>query len=378
MKLNENINSKLISSSDTELVYELDITSIDKNIFALCNNSSENIKVNQIRIEKLDNSVTLPVEDNITLTLNPGSYIFVCTGSDVKGTEMTFESENSLSVFRTNNGKEKVAYEVKVDQTCNLTVSLSFKDSVDSFYYQNAILNSFEIENLNFYDRNNGIFENEDGTLYGPYVKLEEGVYTINIYGENLKKANIWFQKDNGTLYDSISLIKNNNQNLTYLIDTNTEIENLEILIQCTKESGSQVFYYTIEKMNSNFSKDIELNYSYNDTDIQTTGYVDNVNQQIILLNGEKCYGPYINLPEGNYKLLLNGSSLDAGNVSITCNNGQKLISNLNVESIGNDLYQCNFELESFTYNIEIVIENTTDYDIILKDYTIYSLSDSI
>lgn len=370
---NNQYNCKKIVNKKNEIVYEMTIDKLDKNCeMVLSNMSSEEIKIDNIKIERIDNYVSLSSSENEIINISPGDYIFAIEGESVKESGLQFEvNGNTLECKKINCGRKKVAYRVSIQKECNLKVIKKIDGNVTDIYYQNEILNSFNNPNITIYSKQNGIrIKDDKSLLYGPYVEFEKGNYILDIYGQNINQTNVNFTVNGGTTSDVGFLINKESDHLKYIIKSDEKLNDFEVIISNINAEDVNVFYYTIENVEN---PNIELEYLYNNPSVYCS--VEKNKDAIVLKNGDICYGPYIDLLEGKYEVEIQGENLLDAEISITADSGKTRIDGklVNSPNSKNMIYQ--FDLVKDVREVEVVINNTSNNMVKLYKYSITELN---
>lgn len=89
-----------------------------------------------------------------------------------------------------------------------------------------------------------------------------------------------------------------------------------------------------------------------------------------LLEAGGRSWGPYITLPEGHYVLTIDGEGIDALDLQCTSDNGQSEVA-CTLLSQGPNQIVCSFELSDKTEKIEVVLDNTSEEDVLVNGMVI-------
>lgn len=372
----EDVDIQMVNKKKNAVVYEITAKKLYESLsIKLTNKGNDHCEITNICMERLENSILLPNDATYTMDLEPGYYIFGMEGEQIKNSEMLFETNGTRCYAeRINNGRKKVAFGIQVAKYGEVKIKIKNKGSISEIYYQNEIRSTFENPRKRIFTLKNGIqVKKSTGLLYGPYVELEPGIYEVDIYGEGLDNADIRFSYDGGIPLNDAMLIQNNKDHLVYRIELNENRELFEVLISDGNNHSVKVSYYTLTYADSDFLKKVGLLYNYNDHSIQTSG--GHTNQDEILLNkDEVCYGPYINLPSGRYRLEIFGSHLSDAEIAVTFQNGEQTVTGLWKKNSTFSNSELEFVLEQAAENVEVVIRNHQDDAVHIKYYKIQSL----
>lgn len=378
LKSDEKATIHLTKNMKSLAIYEITAEQLYDNFDLKVTSNTEAInKIRNIRIERLENCILLPVESEYTLDLSSGYYIFGMEGDDVKNSQMEFEMNGKkMDAEKINSGRMKAAYGIQVINGGKLKVSAYYKGRIKSVYYQNQILGMINNPNRTIYTLNHGMLtKKSEGLLYGPYANLEPGEYLIDIYGSKLDCADIRFTYEGGVSFEDFILIRNNPNHYTYRINLEEDLDAFEVLISDIRDTDLEVDYYAITALNTQFVEKVELSYPYNSQDIYTKAEIDDNRKVITLKSGEFCYGPYVNLQSGKYMLSILGDNLSDSEISITIENGEQRIDHLyKILDTGNKL-DIQFEVEEISKNLEIIIKNIQKEEIEIERYTIQSIN---
>ena len=213
--------------------------------------------------------------------------------------------------------------------------------------------------------------------MYGPYAQLESGKYLVDIYGENLAQDNIYFTCDGGTRYDRYTVLQNQEDHFEYEIIADETVNNFEVIITGigNEEQSTKVNYYVLSEEDENTDPVINLRYLYNDRNIYTSGEKNDKDEQIVLKNGDICFGPYIDLPSGTYQLDLYGDNLQQAEVKITEQDGTVVIDSLKEIAESEQMLRFSFESENDLEKVEVVVTNADQKQVTLQGYNIKSLT---
>lgn len=363
---------EVVSETSKQMVCEIPVECLYEDFeLLIANDSAKDIEIKSVEIARLENAVQLPNQEKVELMLAPGYYIFGMEGQDVKNSEMSFSMDGEeIAADRLNNGRLKVAYGLMVENAGALEIVTNVNGTVGDIYYQNEILNTINNPENTIYDMNHGIQINKEGTLlYGPYEELTAGEYVVDIYGQNLDDVDIYFTADGGTKVESVNMIQNAQEHYAYLINCTRDMSLFEVIISGIDNNDTDVYYYTIAEREKT---DIDLIYAYDNDNVYTTG--DKTSSAIILEEGELCFGPYVNLFQGSYELILKGVDLHDAEISLTIDSGQKNVDSLEMISKSENEVIYQFELEADVQKVEVVVHNVKEEIIELEQYTIRSV----
>lgn len=146
-----------------------------------------------------------------------------------------------------------------------------------------------------------------------------------------------------------------------------------EVLISDIRKDNLKFYYYTIGLVDGVRDK-VNLNYRYDMKDIHVSEEAIFGENNILLKEGDFCYGPYVDLLNGKYLVTIDGHNLSLADIHITTQNGKNTIDYLSVNSENSDKIKIQFELEEMAENVEIVIRNTGTDQIVLKNYNISAI----
>ncbi len=358
------------------VIYEISTDKLYDNLELKLNNKSESLmQIRKICLERIENSIPLSLNSEQQLSLTPGYYIFAAEGENIKNSKMIFEMNGEIiQAERINNGRKKVAYGVQVEYSGNLKINASYKGAVQEVFYQNEIQSSFHNPNKMIYTIKQGIkIKGAEGLLYGPYVTLQPGNYQIDIIGKGLNLADIRFLYGGGVAFENAMLIQNSPEHYIYQINVTEEIDLFEVLISDIRKDNLKFYYYTIGLVDGVRDK-VNLNYRYDMKDIHVSEEAIFGENNILLKEGDFCYGPYVDLLNGKYLVTIDGHNLSLADIHITTQNGKNTIDYLSVNSENSDKIKIQFELEEMAENVEIVIRNTGTDQIVLKNYNISAI----
>lgn len=375
IELGETASIQMVDKNKNKAVYEITAEKLyEKMKIKLSNRESDVCEIKNICLERLQNSILLQNDVEYTLDLMPGYYIFGIEGSQIKNSEILFDTKGVKHYAkRINNGKNKVAYGIQVLKPGTVNVAIKSKGSVSEIYYQNEIRNSFDHPRRKVYTINDGIrVKKSTGLLYGPYDSLEPGIYEVDIYGESLESTDIRFTYDGGTPLDYAMLIQKNGDHLTYRIEIDDKRELFEVLVSGTDGKDCKVYYYTLTSVDRDSLKKVDLMYDYDDHNIQTSA-VNAEGDELLLNKHDVCYGPYINLAAGKYHLELFGRNLADAEVAVTYQNGEQTVQNIKKDNCTEIKLEMEFVLEETAENVEIVIRNNQNDAVGIKRYKIRS-----
>ncbi len=373
--LGESAHIQMAEKTKNKAVYEITADKLYENLkIKIFNKSTDACEIKTITMERLQNSISLPNDKKQTLELMPGYYIFGIEGEQVKNSTMLFEANGEeCYAERINHGTNKVAYGIQVPKQEKVNVVIEKKGTVSEVYYQNEIRSSFDHPNKKIYTINDGIqVKKATGLLYGPYDSLEPGIYEVDIYGNNLENAEIRFTCDGGTPLEHAMLIQKDQDHLLYRIQLDENKELFEVLISGSGNKDCKVYYYTLTSVEKDSLKMVDLIYDCYDPSIHTSSENKKENE-VLLQKNDVCYGPYINLPAGNYRLELFGSNLADAEVAVTYQNGEQTVHNLKKHNRTATKSEMEFVLEESAENIEVVIRNNQDHAVSIKSYNIQS-----
>lgn len=372
----ENVKIKLVEVKKGMAVYEISTDRLYENFELMLKNEGKSmVQIKKVCMERLENSMPLSLNTEQKLYLTPGYYIFAAEGDGIKNSQMIFEMNGKeIHAERINNGRKKIAYRVQIENSGNLKISASYKGTVQGVFYQNEIQKSFQNPNKIIYTIGHGIkIKGAEGLLYGSYVTLQPGMYQIDVVGEGLNYADIRFLYDGGVDFESAMLIQNSGEHYIYQINVAKEINLFEVLISDIREENLKFYYYTIGLV-ENMRDKIDLNYRYDMEDIHVSEGAVYEKNNLLLLEDEFCFGPYVDLSSGRYFITIYGHNLDRADINITSQNGKNTIDSLQVKSENSDKIRIQFELEDMTENLEIVIRNTGAEPVLVKKYHISTI----
>ena len=160
---------------------------------------------------------------------------------------------------------------------------------------------------------------------------------------------------------------------MLYRIEVDENKELFEVLISGDGDKGCKVYYYTLTSVDKDSLQKVDLTYHYYDRSIHTSAVNTKANE-ILLNRNDVCYGPYIRLPEGKYRLELAGRNLSDAEIVVTYQNGEKTVQNLKKNSSTQIKSEMEFVLEETAENVEVVIRNYQDIAVGIRNYKIQSL----
>ncbi len=376
VELGENAHIQMVEQNKNKAVYEITAEQFYENPkIKLSNRGSDACEIKNICLERLQNSILLPNNAKHTLDLVPGYYIFGIEGKQIKNSKIFFEANGAeCRAERLNNGTKKVAYGVQISKQTKVNIAIENQGTMLEVYYQNEIQSSFDHPGKRIYTTNNGIqVKQAAGLLYGPYDSIESGIYEVDIYGKNLDNAEIRFTYDGGTPLEHAMLIQKRGDHLLYRIEVDENKELFEVLISGDGDKGCKVYYYTLTSVDKDSLQKVDLTYHYYDRSIHTSAVNTKANE-ILLNRNDVCYGPYIRLPEGKYRLELAGRNLSDAEIVVTYQNGEKTVQNLKKNSSTQIKSEMEFVLEETAENVEVVIRNYQDIAVGIRNYKIQSL----
>ena len=300
-------------------------------------------------------------------------------GNGIRKSEFAFKLDGKIiepEVIKA--GRQKVSYAISIPLEGELEVTFKSSGEIQKIYYQNEIQGYLVNPKKVVYTTDYGIKINKKASLlYGPYAQLESGKYLVDIYGENLAQDNIYFTCDGGTRYDRYTVLQNQEDHFEYEIIADETVNNFEVIITGigNEEQSTKVNYYVLSEEDENTDPVINLRYLYNDRNIYTSGEKNDKDEQIVLKNGDICFGPYIDLPSGTYQLDLYGDNLQQAEVKITEQDGTVVIDSLKEIAESEQMLSFSFESENDLEKFEVVVTNADQKQVTLQGYNIKSLT---
>lgn len=377
LKANHEIIPQMLECENGMLAFEITVPTLYEDLdLTIINASSDNVVVESITAERIDNSISIEKEALDEVYLTPGYYIFGFEGVDIKDTDAGF-IQNGKTLERTvlNNGNQKVAYGIYVEEEGQITVQLDAKGMVESIFYQNELAETFGDKDGRIYTKNDRIYLHGSGTmLYGPYMDLEDSLYILTVHGFGLEQLDISFSKEGKYSFGNIMLIDAGDGWKSYLIDATGTVEMFEVIARGIEKDSSDVWYYTFQKCNASEIQ-CRMTYKWDSLALRTTGEKNEQCEAICLNAGEICYGPYITLLKGQYKVTISGENLYAMQVSATSDAGERNIGVGEAEGNNDDCMEYYFTLEETRDGVEIVLQNIENEDIKVTQYVIEMVS---
>ena len=380
VQIEQELGAEMIQSARNKCEYEIEVAQLNDAMNIQLNNVSEkNVQIKDIRIERVDNSIELEQASEYKLYLTPGYYVFNVIGNGIRKSEFAFKLDGKIiepEVIKA--GRQKVSYAISIPLEGELEVTFKSSGEIQKIYYQNEIQGYLVNPKKVVYTTDYGIKINKKASLlYGPYAQLESGKYLVDIYGENLAQDNIYFTCDGGTRYDRYTVLQNQEDHFEYEIIADETVNNFEVIITGigNEEQSTKVNYYVLSEEDENTDPVINLRYLYNDRNIYTSGEKNDKDEQIVLKNGDICFGPYIDLPSGTYQLDLYGDNLQQAEVKITEQDGTVVIDSLKEIAESEQMLRFSFESENDLEKFEVVVTNADQKQVTLQGYNIKSLT---
>ena len=380
VQIEQELGAEMIQSARNKCEYEIEVAQLNDAMNIQLNNVSEkNVQIKDIRIERVDNSIELEQASEYKLYLTPGYYVFNVIGNGIRKSEFAFKLDGKIiepEVIKA--GRQKVSYAISIPLEGELEVTFKSSGEIQKIYYQNEIQGYLVNPKKVVYTTDYGIKINKKASLlYGPYAQLESGKYLVDIYGENLAQDNIYFTCDGGTRYDRYTVLQNQEDHFEYEIIADETVNNFEVIITGigNEEQSTKVNYYVLSEEDENTDPVINLRYLYNDRNIYTSGEKNDKDEQIVLKNGDICFGPYIDLPSGTYQLDLYGDNLQQAEVKITEQDGTVVIDSLKEIAESEQMLSFSFESENDLEKFEVVVTNADQKQVTLQGYNIKSLT---
>ncbi len=249
------------------------------------------------------------------------------------------------------------------------------------YYYEDGIndwsTNTFTYKNkeIEFNDkvikRNKQIWLKESGKIYGPYVNLNKGMYTIKVKGENLLGCEFLVTGNSGTNNIELYNVQTSNNEISYLFI----VDDLEKGVEFVFENVTK-FPVIIESINIKKSDNIlyeyrdNLTYKFDDNKIQYMGAVEFDERSAVIDNGGSQYGPYITLDKGEYEIIINGDNLSKAEYFVKTNLGNTILKTELIK-ISEQEHIYRLKIKKKVDNVEITFTNNTDRCVLFYDLEI-------
>lgn len=239
------------------------------------------------------------------------------------------------------------------------------------------------VDNDKIYNLDENRVLQKDSIQYGPYIELGEGEYHVVVLGENLLDSEVKITTDCGKNEVQVSSESINEDYIEYCFRLNKKVSDLEFtLTNHNKDVRIINYYYCESKELSTSLYDVISRHINLINNMELGGYIENIpfnllktsgnarlNNEGIWLEKEALqYGPYINLSEGTYEVMVEGSNLNDVVPSVTSECG-------NVEYALQEIYSDNgllvykFFVEEMAGQFEFKIKNLGDDTVHISSY---------
>ncbi len=192
----------------------------------------------------------------------------------------------------------------------------------------------------------------ENGKQFGPYMQLEGGRYKVCVYGTGLSGLTFAVTAGRGHEEQDVVFQKVTDQAVVYEFSLSSFMTEVEFLSFNNSRKPAAIEQVIISYLKKN--KEDMIFYPF---DLQHTKAGYGNAKSIVLEEGGKQFGPYIDLEKGDYVVRVYGENLEAADFAVTTDAGQKTVE---IGSFYTDeqLAQYQISLPDAVKNLECLVWN--------------------
>lgn len=208
------------------------------------------------------------------IQMDTGKYLLDIYGENLERGNIHFTYDGGLpynKVLLLDHTSEHYSYEIIIDESINnfevIVSGINDEErtvKVDYYTLSKEDENMSASTHLTYYCTDSQIYTSEeknivDGMLtldatdicFGPYIYIPAGMYSLTVYGENLKDINIRVTGENGTeTINNLSKIKEDDGQISVSFKCETNIENFEVVITNGGNESIMLQRYELNRMN--------------------------------------------------------------------------------------------------------------------------------